>query len=91
MVTAPKTVLPANALLSPTRGTAPFLTPVVVGAPPEPPLAVVVGAEGTKVASGLARHELAAALAADGVEGAAELTVPLPEKLQALASFFCSW
>src|SRR5262245_41190433 len=45
-----------------------------------------LGAEGTNVAEGLDKHELAAAFAADTEDGAVGLTVPLPLKLQAWGS-----
>ena len=51
-------------------------------------VAAVLGAEGTNVDDGLARHELSAAAAAEDADGAAELTVPLPPKLHARGSFF---
>jgi len=54
--------------------------PVAVGLPVDPPL-VAGTADGVKTAPGLEMHELAAALATETLEGAKELTVPLPEKL----------
>jgi len=68
--------------------TAPLAAPEGLGL--EEVVAVLLGAEGTNVADGLARHELAAAAAAEDVDGAAELTVPLPAKLHARASFLLS-
>lgn len=52
---------------------------------------VLAGADGTKVADGLAIHELAAASAAETDEGASGLTVPFPAKLHACALRFCNW
>lgn len=55
----------------------------------EPLLERSAGAEGVKVAEGLGIADEAMALA-DAVE-AALFTVPLPPKLQACSSLFCSW
>jgi len=52
--------------------------------PVEPP-AEVGTEDGVKTALGLATHELATAFAAETLEGAEGLTVPLPPKLQAEA------
>jgi hypothetical protein len=84
---------PTRALVAATRLTAPLLLllpPLLPPLPLEPPLVRVlveaappesVGGEvGTKVADGLAMHELAAAAAA---AVAPELTVPLPAKSHA--------
>lgn len=60
------------------------LLPVAVALPVAPPL--VVGTRvGVKTALGLEMHEVAAALAAEELEDAKELTVPLPPKLHAWA------
>ena len=60
-----------------------FFFAVVEGEEPEPePVPVPVGAVGTNVAEGLLKHELAAAFAADTVDGAAGLIVAFPAKLQ---------
>lgn len=60
--------------------------------PPElelPPM--LAGEDGTKVATALERHELAAASDAETLEGADGLTVPLPAKLHARGSRSLSW
>jgi hypothetical protein len=44
---------------------------------------LVAGVVGVKVAEGLDKHELAAVLAAETLEGASALTVPFPAKLHA--------
>lgn len=79
------TISPSKVILFPNKLGAPL---VDLGL--EEAVAVVLGAEGTNVADGLAIHELSAAAAAEDADGAAELTVPLPAKLHARGSFFWS-
>ena len=81
-------LMPTRVWLSPTRATAelPDAPPDVEGFPELVPLLLpeVGAADGVKTALGLAMQELAAALAD---APAALFTVPLPEKLHAVAVF----
>lgn len=76
--------MPRRALLLPMRLTVPLLPLGEVDDVEDSVLelpSVLAGADGTKVAAALERHEFAAALAAEVSEGASGLTVPLPAKL----------
>lgn len=73
MLSSTTSTLPKAALAFP-------VLPVAVALPVAPPF-VVGTVVGVKTAPGLEMHELAAAFAAETLEGAKELTVPLPAKL----------
>jgi hypothetical protein len=87
MLTSATAAMPASAWPLAMRLTALFLPPLLAEGELDPPLDEVPlgveGAEGTNVAPGLDTQELAAALAAETVDGARGLTVPFPAKLQA--------
>lgn len=68
----------------------PWLPEEEVEVPDDEVLLVVERAVGTNVAPALGTHELAAALAAETVDGARGLTVPFPAKLQAWPSWLLS-
>jgi hypothetical protein len=77
--------MPASAWPLTIRSVAPLLLLVDELDPPDVPLGLLLpeGAVGTNVALGLDRQEVAAALAAETLDGARGLTVPFPPKSQA--------
>ena len=95
MLTSATTAMPTSAWALGMTLTAPLL-PLPPEDEPDPPdedpLEVLLpeGADGTNVALGSDTQELAAALAAETVDGARGLTEPFPAKLQAWPSWLLS-